>query len=212
MPFATDRFLLAYEPDIFEDISFGSQTRVNVADGLVSGTTLTSATADFTTAQIDAGSVLLINAITCEVISRTDANTVEISLPRAAILDNAIPPGDGSSLSVVGKTFANQAHLVYQKLLDKLGIIDGAIETAPTADQILSLDNMRRLESLGTLARIYTGAVAIGADNTVVLTKSQNYREQFDAACNAAVIQFDTNADGIADFERHLGTINWVRT
>ena len=76
---------------------------------------------------------------------------------------------------------------------------------------MLSSDTLRRLETLGTLARIYAGAQAIGADNEVVLAKSRDYKQRFAAAYNAAVIQFDLDGDGVADFEKHLGATGWLR-
>ncbi|MEZ6193973.1 MAG: hypothetical protein R3C45_22230, partial [Phycisphaerales bacterium] len=96
MNFSTDRDLLAIEPAVFEDVPFAAQKRLQVADASISGTTVTSASADFVSAQVDAGSVVLIAGLAFEVVSRTDANTIEVSLPRTHKTDPGIPGGDGA--------------------------------------------------------------------------------------------------------------------
>lgn len=208
MSFSTDRDLLAYEPKVFNEVSFGTQTRVSVSDGVVSGTTLTSASADFEAAQVDAGDVVLIADVGCEVISRTDANTLEVSLPRAELADAAIPPGDDSALTVVAQTFANQATVVRRMLLEQLGLDP---DETDVEDKVVTLSMMNTLETLGTLARIYTGAVVIGADNVDVLLKAKDYHDRFDATCRVASIELDLDGDGLADAVREMGVVSWVR-
>ena len=151
MNFSTDRDLLTLEPHVFRDVPFLSQQRVSVTDGVISGTTLTSASADFVASQVEAGSVVLVNDVAHEVLSRTDANTLSISLPRASLTDAAIPSGDGSTLTVMARTFDVQASLVHDSLyqLTRMGILEPS--NRPAIDllfhQMLRRDGMGRFRA-----------------------------------------------------------------
>ncbi|MBX2850748.1 MAG: hypothetical protein KTR15_03260 [Phycisphaeraceae bacterium] len=205
MNFSTDRDLLLYEPTLFSDLTWVSQQRLSVADGEVNGATLTSASADFEAAQIDAGSVLLVNGSPVEVLARIDTMTLTVSLPRTRTADAAIPPGDVSLATVVARTFAPQAQLVCAALLRLLGLdADGPGQT-PDADAVVSLSIMARLESLGTLERVFSSAAALTGDNDALLFKSAAYRRLFFEAAARSPVQIDTTGDGLPDEKRYLG-------
>lgn len=211
MSFSTDRDLLAIEPSVFEDVPFASQGRVSVSDGAVAGVTLTSATADFTSAQVEAGSVVLIDGLAYEVLARVDANTLTVSLPRARITDPGIPGGDGSGLSVVVRTFSPQASLIHDGLLRLVGIDPD--DPTPELDEssVLSTALMARLEALGTLEVIYSGAASLVGDNDTLLMKAGDYRRRFRLACSGATLSLDTDGDGEADRRLSLGTMRLTR-
>lgn len=211
MNFSTDRDLLAIEPAVFEDVPFAAQKRLRVADASVSGTTLTSAGADFVTAQVDAGSVVLIAGLAFEVLSRTDANTLVISLPRTHITDPGIPGGDGIGLELIARTFAPQAELVHDSLLRLVGIDPEDADAALTESSILSVALMARIEALGTLERVYAGAASLLGDNDTLLMKAGEYRGRFRRACAGAVVSLDTDGDGLADRRLPLGTTRFTR-
>ena len=73
MNFSTDRDLLALEPNVFNDVPLTSQRRLSVTDAAITGTTLASASADFVAAQVETGSVVLVNNNPLEVLARVDA-------------------------------------------------------------------------------------------------------------------------------------------
>ena len=108
MNFSTDHDLLLMEPQIFRDVPIAGQERLRVNDGIITGTTLSSISADFESAQVDAGGVALVAGTPHEVITRLDANTLSVSLSREGIDDAEIPPGDGSGLEIAIRTFAPQ--------------------------------------------------------------------------------------------------------
>jgi len=214
MNFSTDRDLLAIDPAVFEDVPFAAQKRLNVTDATVSGTTLTSAGADFVAAQIDAGSVVLINAVAHEVLSRTDANTIEVSLPRTHTDDPGIPSGDAAGVEVIARTFSPQAELVHDGLVRLIGIDPDALdapESELTEASILSLPLMARVEALGTLELVYAGAASLVGDNDALLMKAGEYRRRFRQACANAVVSLDTDGDGLADERLPLGSIRLTR-
>ena len=212
MNFSTDRDLLALEPTLFNDVVFPSQTRLEVSDGVVSGTTLTSAAANFANAQIDAGDVVLIATVPCEVIARVNATTLTVSRLRTQLSDAAIPPATGTSLAVIHRTFEPQARAAHDELLRSLGI-DPQGESAMTEDAIVSLSLMRDLELLATLIRIYE-AGAVQADETnreSFRAKVIDHRQALRAACRRGVIALDLDGDGVADSVRDLSVIEMVR-
>jgi len=211
MNFSSDRDLLAYEPQVFTDVPFAAQQRVSVADGELGGTTLTSASADFAAAQVDAGDVVLIAGLAHEVLSRTDAHTLEVSLPRTNLTDAAIPSHGGTQLAVQVRTFAPQAAVVHDELLRLLRMDPDDPQPILTEDAIVSLSLMSRLEALGTLARLYAGGVAVIGDNAGLQRKEAEYRGRFREACAAAVVRLDTDGDGFADEQRRIGASRMER-
>lgn len=211
MNFSTDRDLLAIEPAVFQDVPFAAQKRLRMADASVNGTTLSSASADFVKAQIDAGSVVLIAGVAFEVLSRTDANTLEVSLPRTHPADPGIPGGDGAGLELIARTFGPQAELVHDTLLRLIGIDPEDVDAELTESSVLSVALMARIEALGTLERVYAGAASLLGDNDILLMKAGEYRGRFRRACAQATVSLDTDGDGLADRRLPLGTIRFTR-
>lgn len=211
MNFSTDRDLLMYEPTLFNDVPWVSQQRLSVSDGEVSGTALLSAEADFETSQVDAGMIALIDGVPVEVIERLDESTLTVSLPRARTTDTALAPGDGSSKSVIVRTFSPQAGLVCDALLRMLGL-DGDDPDQPLgADAVVSLSLMARLETLGTLERVYSSAAALSGENDMLLFKAAAYRRRLLEAASRSAVQVDTNGDGLPDEKRYLGLSRLTR-
>jgi hypothetical protein len=211
MNFSTDRDLLAIEPAVFEDVPFAAQRRLNVSDGSASGVTLTSASADFVSAQVDAGAVVLVGGVAHEVLARIDASTLAVSLPRTHTNDPGIPSGDGTGLDVVVQTFSPQSGLVHDGLLRFIGIDTDDPDPDLTESAVLSLSLMARLEALGTLEMVYSGAASLVGDNDTLLMKAGEYRRRFRQACAGATLSLDTDGDGLADKRLSLGTIRLTR-
>src|SRR5690606_19408793 len=132
---------------------------------MLMGTTLSSVEADFEAAQLDAGGVVLIGGVVHEVLAVLDAETLSVSLPRARLTQPPIPGREGTDLEVVVRSFEPQAALVHDGLLRLLGIDPDDEAAALTEESVVSLSVMARLEALGTLERIYSGAVALVGDN-----------------------------------------------
>lgn len=211
MNFSTDRDLLLYEPTLFSDLTWVSQQRLSVADGEVTGTTLLSAEADFDSAQIETGSVVLMNSTPVEVLERVDAMTLTVSLLRTRTSDPALPPGDVSSATVVARTFAPQAELVCGSLLRMLGLDADDPDQPLGADAVVSLSLMARLEALGTLERVFSSAAALTGDNDALLFKAAAYRRRFMEAAARCPVQIDTTGDGLPDEKRYLGVSRLTR-
>ena len=207
MNFSTDRDLLAMEPTLFHDVPWAGQERLAIDDAVVTDTTVASA-ADFAAAGIETGSVVLIAQRAHEVLARPDAHRLTVSLLRAQLSDPPLagPHADGQPQPLLARTFAPQAALVQDSLLRLLHIDpDDTRPDAPREDAIVSLSVMSRLETLGTLERIFSGAAALTGDNQTLLYKAGEYRRRFRRAAAQATVLPDTDGDGLADQRRHLG-------
>lgn len=212
MNFSTDRDLLVYEPTLFNDVPFAAQQRVEVYDAEVVGTTVFSISADFVQAQVEPGHVVLIDRLPFEVVQRIDGMTLSVSLLRNRTTDTALPRtgGDAAGLPLVMRTFAPQAAVVRESLLHLLGIDEGLADSL-TADAVVSLSSMARLETLGTLERIYSSAAALTGNNEMLLFKADHYRRRLLAAASRTPVSIDTNGDGLPDEKRYLGMSRLVR-
>jgi len=211
MNFSTDRDLLVIEPNVFRDVPLVGQQRLKVADGIITGTVLTSMSADFVGAQADAGGVVLIDGVPHEIINRVDANTLTVSLPRVGIADPVIPSGDDVGLEVIIRSYAPQAALVHDVLLRLIGVDPDDPNSDVTEDAVVSQDLMARLEALGTLERVYSASVVLVGDNQEAKKKAEDFGRRFNAACRASTVLLDTDGDGYADVRRGLGVIWYSR-
>ena len=219
MNFSTDRDLLAHEPTLFADVAWVSQRRLRVDDAMITDTTLTSSAANFIKAGVEAGSVVLIDQTPHEVVARVDAHTLTISLIRGRVTDAPLPGVEGGPFELTVRTFQPQAAAVHDGLLRLVGIHppgDGPAALALadgrlTEDAIVSLSTMTRLETLGTLERVYGAAAALLADNTLVLHKANEYRRRFRHAVGNATVLIDTNGDGLPEERRRLGVVRFAR-
>ncbi|MEM9417486.1 MAG: hypothetical protein AAGA25_00345 [Planctomycetota bacterium] len=162
--------------------------------------------------QVEAGSVVLVDGVAHEVVSRDDANTLTISLLRSRLSDAPVPGDAGGPFPLTLSTFAPQAQLVHDSLLRLLGIdAQNEEDDALSEDAVVSVSVMARLETLGTLERVYSGAVALTGDNQMLIYKAGEYRRRFRHATARASVLLDTNGDGHADERRQLGVIRLQR-
>ncbi len=208
MNFATDTDLLRYEPTLFNDLPWSSQQRIHVHDGHVTGTSLSSATANFNAACVEAGDVVLAGGIPHEVLGRPDDHTLTISRVRVRPLDYAIVPEPGDQLEVIIRTFSHQTAIVHGYLLQMLDIDVDDPSCGLDEDSIVSLSVMVRLEVLGSLQRIYNSSLSLSGDNQMLMHKAGEYTRRFKSACNRAAVLIDTDGDGYGDERR---TISFTR-
>src|SRR5437764_1479510 len=120
----TDRDLLLIEPTVFVDAAAVATHLVSVSDSQISGTSLTSATADFEAAGVDDQHVVLVSAAgkALEIVQRVAAGELQVSLPRAISSDADIAPGDGTGLAIIVPTFARLIAQTRVSVLAALGM------------------------------------------------------------------------------------------
>src|SRR4051812_28835198 len=101
----TDRDLLFIEPTLFTAASAAGHVLLQSADGVIAGTALQSAAANFVAAGVTEHHVIIVDGHPLEIISRVQATELEVSLPRGADLASPVGPGDGTGLSASIITF-----------------------------------------------------------------------------------------------------------
>lgn len=210
MPFASDRDLLAYEPSLPRDVPLPGQELARVSDAVVTGVTLVSEAADFASQRVTAGHIALLDGRPVEIHERIDAHTLTLSRPRAAVTDDLLPPGspdDGEELTFAVRTYAPQIMAAHQSLMARLGLE----ETSDDASRVVSVALVRRIETLASLARIYTAGAIIGGENNALHRKATCYQRLYDDACRSACVQLDLDGDGLADTQRQPGVITLTR-
>jgi hypothetical protein len=213
MSFATDRDLIIFEPNLFRDVAFASQRLVKAGDGEVAGTTLTSASSDFEVAGVEEGHIVLLDRLPVEVIERLSPTELTVSLLRPLSDGDPIPPPPGTDHPIEVLTFAPQIEVVHRQVLRTLGIEpdeDGFLGT-PGVENLVNVEEITKVEALGALDLIFTGAASLIGEQGTLWTKAQMYRQRFASARQWARGRFDLDGDGVADTVRFMNVVQFVR-
>ncbi len=210
MTFSNDQHLLRFEPLLLTDIDWPEVAIIDLTDAVTTGTTLTSATADFEDAGVQPGMIGILGvANVIEVISIDAAGQLTVSRPRANDEADVLPPGDGSSQALTIFSFEAIRTVVSQHIQDRL--LGGSDELA--AEQIVVNDQLKAAECLGVLSTIYRiaaeDASSSNPDNQRL--KATYYSQQFKQKLNQLRVSIDLDGDGVADGFRDLGNIRYIR-
>jgi hypothetical protein len=211
MTFATDVDLLQYEPNLFVEAAFASQTLLTAAADL-DGTTLALSEGSLDDSRIEAGMVVAVSGGvngSFPVVSITDATHCEISVMQSGLGYEPVrsaPVASAAGLTVSFRTFWPQRKVV-SDLLSRL--FD--VEPAGTA-VILNADVLRRPCVLGTLQMIYAAlSAASGDDAAHFITRVELYERLYKRSLRNLVVEVDTDDDGFADCRRFAGAVRLVR-
>ncbi len=212
MVLTTDRDLLIHEPNVFVDASSIATSLLSAADGSVSGTRLTSPSSDFEAAGIDAGHVIVIGNQATEVVARVDATNLDVSRPRASLVDESIPPGDGSTLAIDVRTFGRMIVEVEAWMLGALGIdpVDPLLPLDETA--ILNPQDIREAVALRTIAQAFAAASALAPTDASLADRASLYSQRAADVRRQTRAVLDLDADGIADAIRHIDVVSLQRS
>jgi hypothetical protein len=217
MTFCTDIDLLHWEPNIFRDAAFASQTLLTGTGASVAGGVLTIASGSFIDSKIPADSVVVLTgsvAGSFPIISIDSASTCTISVmyedlyPEDGVPAPA-PVGTASGLTIAIRTFGPQRSIVSELLKQSAGI-------EPTSDpfnapQIVNPKAMKRACVLGSLQMIYNAlAAATGAPDEYAV-RSDLYQQLYRRAVRSTNVEIDLNNDGVADERRKLNVLQLSR-
>jgi len=212
MTFATDRDLLILEPNLFRDVLYAGQRLASGADAAISGTSLTSATAAFDLAQVTTGHIVLVNELPLEVISRVSGTELDVSLMRAARDGASLPPPPGTGMAYEIATFGPQIEIVHRQIMRLADLDPDDIESGdPSELDVVNLDELTMLESLGALDLVLSGATALVGERGSLWSKAQIYRNRFQAARERTRVRIDLDGDGIGEVVRHLSVAKFIR-
>lgn len=209
--FASDRDLLVLEPRLFEEVSFASQTVLTGQGDIESdGTTLTARGMDFAGAGVDAGWVVVVDGVAAEVVARVGTGALTISRPRASSGDAPLPLVPGSGLSVRVMTFRPQLGVVHEQALTALGLGAGS-GSGLEASSVLNPAALTRVEALGALHLVFSGAAALVGYDSVLWQKAQMYLSRYAAERHRVSAIVDLDGDGVGDATRRMNVMQFVR-
>lgn len=212
MALIDDRDLLIREPSLFLDASSVGTSMLSATDGVLSGTTLTSASSDFVAQGIELGHVVVVSGEALEVVSRTDANRLVVSKPRASTTDARIAPGDGSTLTLEVITFARLIGEVEAWVLGAFGIDASDPVTPLDETAILNPQEVEPLIALRAIARAFAVASALAPTDSSLSQRAVLYAGLAAEARRQAKAVIDLDGDGIADATRHLDVVSFSRS
>jgi hypothetical protein len=215
--FCLDIDLLRYEPDLFGTLRLPAQVKAAGAAGVLSGTALSDAGADFESAQVAAGDVVYLaggaGAIDgpFEITERTSATALGVSILRAEPTDEAIaPPATEEAVTWHIATFAPQIVDVSYALCERFGLSPGDPSTTVTATDLLSVEPLRRAAAMAALSRIYTIWAGRPAGE-VWRIKARDYAELYEEACQRCHVALDVGGDGVSEEIRTTGSFRLRR-
>jgi hypothetical protein len=148
------------------------------------------------------GAAVINDMVAVEVVSRTGATTLEVSLPRASIEDDQIPPGDVADAQLKIITFARMIDLQRSQLLQALGVEEPSIvDSAP----------LTKLIVLRTIAHALAHAAAAQPDDASLQQRAILAVSQARQALHRTVLSVDADGDGLAETIRPVDVIRLIR-
>ena len=214
--FCTDLDLLHWEPNIFRDAAFASQTLLSGSAALA-GTTLTIASGSLIAAHASADGVVVLGGAVAgsfPIVSVDSATVCTISVLYDQLFPDEGDPvpspiGTASGLTFTIRTFWAQRRIVSELLNQAAGI-------EPTSDpfnspQIVNPKALKRACMLGTLQMIYNAlAAATGAPDEYAV-RADLYQQLYRRAMRSTNVEIDLNNDGVADERRQLNVLRLAR-
>ncbi|MBP7053121.1 MAG: hypothetical protein KBE65_19110 [Phycisphaerae bacterium] len=214
--FSSDVDILKYEPALFGELHLPSQVRASGAGATLSGTTLTTAGADFIAAGVEAGGVVYLHSAdgaldgAYEIVSVDSATQLTVSVLRADAADPAIAPPAGSNVSYRISTFDPQATDAALQLSEHFGIQPGNSASDISIEDITGTEGLRRTSALAVIAQV-CATWAKGTRDECLRHKSEHYQGLFEKARQRCHLSVDLGADGVADICRVGGVVRLVR-
>jgi hypothetical protein len=202
--FSNDADILKYEPILFGELHLPWQVLTAGTGANLSGTTLTASGADFTTAQVQAGSVVYLQSEdgsldgAYEIVSVDSSTQLSISVVRADSTDTAVPPPAATDISYRISTFGPQAAEVGFQLTEHFGIKPGNPASDIDADDILDTTVLR----LASVFAVISGVYAMLAGKMKVQNywnKSLYYQKLSARARGRCRLSIDIGVDNLTD-------------
>jgi len=211
MPVATDRDLLMLEPGLFREVLFASQVLYEGEGGEVTGEVLTCPAANFISAGILPGMVVLLDSVPREIVEVLSDTQLRLSILRAGENDEPIPPGDATDIKVTIATFLPQVGIVHRQLLRTLGIEPAGSESAVNEEAILNPHALRLAECYGSMEMILAAAASLVVESSTLWTKARAYRQRYATERQGISVKLDTDGDGKAETVRRVNTVQLLR-
>lgn len=202
--FSNDADILKYEPILFGELHLPWQVLVTGTGATLSGTTFTASSADFITAQVQAGGVVYLQSTdgsldgAYEIVSVDSSTQLSISVVRADLTETAVPPPASTNISYRISTFGPQTAAVGFQLTEYFGISPGNPASDINADDILDTSVLRLASVFAVVSSVYAMLVGKTRDQNY-WSKSLHYQKLFAKARGRCRLSIDAGTDGIAD-------------
>jgi len=212
MPLISDRDLLILEPDLFRDVGFLAQRVINATGSITSGK-LNVTGADFVTAGVNVGHVIVHGQTPLEVIFRNSASQLTVSLLRAATTDPVITPPNASTAPAIVFTFAPQIAAAHAAVLAMLGLPAAGTAAPGTPDEtaITNPHELRMLAALLSLSLIWSAAAAVSGPHSNAASRAEQYRQRAARERSSVIARLDIDGDGLADAQRSAAAAAFAR-
>ncbi len=194
--FSTDVDILKYEGVLFSELYFPWQVLSEGGDGVLGGTSFSSAGADFVNAGVTAGGVIYLSASegsiegSFEIVSVESATELTVSVLRADIDDAAIEIGTASGLNYRVSTFEAQTGEMMFELTRYFGIAPGDPDSDYGVSDIADVSVLKQASVYAVIASIYASAGNGNADDGY-WKKSLHYRKLFEKARDSVRLGVD---------------------
>ena len=214
--FYQDVDLLKWEPVLFRDLALTSQRLCEGGDGVLSGTTFTSSSGDFTSRGVKAGHVIYLSDEAAgldgcyEVVSVDSATQLTVSVVRQSLEDDPIAPPSGSEISYRVSTFDPQAEEAAYSLLQYFGI-EATDEEGGRENEVLNSRALRQTAVFAVLSLVFASSSGGNEDSEGFWKKSLRYQEMFNSARVKVRLEIDTNQDAQAERFSSGGTVRLRR-
>ena len=213
--YSNDVDLLKWEPVVFHDLAYPSQTLCCGADGVISGTAFTSPTGSFLEAGVSAGHVIVVQsgelAESCyEVASVEGPTELKVSVVRANTTDALIAPPAATGVQFRISTFDPQAEEAAYSLHQYFGLT-GAGEVSLMLPAILNERSLRQASAYAVLAAVFTSSACGQPDPSGYWEKAARYQTLFEAARSRARVELDRDQDNRFDEVRTGGVVRLRR-
>ncbi len=209
--FCQDRDILGVEPLVFLTGGLPAQDLITGQDGALSGSTFTSATADFQAAGVEEGMVLCVHdgcpaeGTAYEIVSVDSATALTVSILRADDDSDPLPPPAGSELAYYVRTFAAQIQCTSATLSERLRhtVEANGIVAAEFADS----SQLTQVAAVGVLAAVFVARAENASPADANWVKAEHYRGRFRSLQSQLRLAVDANGDGVAEQTRTLGNV-----
>lgn len=210
MAIINDTDLLLIEPSLFTDASVAAITVDENDDATITDTSLSSAGSDFYESSVTAGQVIVVNGEPLEIVSMQSKSQLEVSgrrLPEGV----PVPPGDGTGLSFVVRTFMRHVEDAELWLARALGLDAADPATPLTSADVINYDELADLVSYRVIATAFAQSAAAAPSDASLRDRAELYDRMASEVKQLVTALIDLDGDGVADERRRLAVGTWVR-
>ena len=214
--FSKDVDILKFEPILFGDLYYSWQVLSSGDDGLLSGTSFSSAGADFVSSGVEAGGVINLKAAdmslygSYEIVSVDSASSLTVSVIRADTSGDALGIGSGSGIEFRISTFAPQASSVLVELCKYFGveIVDG--DDAYSLEDITNAEDLRLASAYAVISSVYA-TLGDDSDEPGFWKKSLHYQKMFEQARSRCSLKLSATGSELVEDVRQGNSMRLKR-